>query len=155
MMAIVDVLDFLPEDHPDRNAIIKTLQDLSKALLKVEDQKTGLWYQVMDMGDREGNYLEGSGSAMFIYAFAKGAKMGYLDQEYLDIASTKFDSLVKTLIKEGDDGYPLFSNICGGCGLGGKPYREADYDYYINEKKVDNDSKGVAPMILAALELDK
>ncbi len=155
MMAIVDVLDFLPEDHPDRNSIIKILQDVSVAVLKVQDKKTGLWYQVLDMGGHEGNYLEGSGSAMFIYALAKGAKKGYLDKKYLDIASTCFDSLTSTLITEGADGYPQFTNICGGCGLGGDPYREADYNYYINEKRVDNDSKGVAPLILAALELNK
>lgn len=155
MMALVDVLDYLPENHPDRNSIIKILQDVSDAVLEVQDKKTGLWYQVLDMGGQEGNYIEGSGSAMFVYTYAKGAKKGYLDQKYQEIASNKFDSIIKTLIPEGMDGFPQFTNICGGCGLGGNPYREGDYNYYINERKVDNDSKGVAPLILAALELNK
>lgn len=155
MMALVDVLDYLPEDHPDRQAVIAILQDLSEALLKVRDPQTGLWYQVLDMGGREGNYLEASGTAMFIYTFAKGAKHGYLDEKYRKIAGDAFDSMVTTMIKTGDDGLPVLTNTCGACGLGGNPYREGDYEYYINEKQVDNDQKGVAPFILAAIELDK
>jgi unsaturated rhamnogalacturonyl hydrolase len=119
------------------------------------DTKTGLWHQVLDMGGREGNYIEGSGSAMFIYTFAKGAKKGYLHESFLQIADKSFDALINVLVVEGDDGLPLLTNVCGGCGLGGNPYREADYEYYINEKRVDNDQKGVAPLILAAIELGK
>lgn len=155
MMAMVDVLDYLPENHPEREKIITILQQLSSALLKVQDEKTGLWYQVLDQGGREGNYLEASGSAMFIYAFAKGAKKRYLDKSYLKIASSAFDSLVKHLVNTGNDGMPVLTNICGACGLGGNPYREGDYNYYISEKKVDDDPKGVAPLILAAIELNK
>ena len=155
MMALVDVLDFLPEDHPGRQPIIDILNNLSKALLKVQDPATGLWYQVLNMGGREGNYLEASGTSMFIYAFAKGAKKDYIDQKYLDIASNAFDSMVKVLVKTGDDGLPVLTNTCGACGLGGNPYREADYNYYVTEKQVDNDQKGVAPFILAAIELNK
>ncbi len=155
MMALVDVLEYLPKDHPGRNEIITILNDLSAALLKVRDPETGLWYQVLDMGGREGNYIEASGSAMFIYAFAKGAKLGVLDQKYLDIANETFDSMIDNLVTEGDDGYPVLTNTCGACGLGGNPYREGDYNYYISEKKVDNDQKGVAPIIMAAIELNK
>ena len=155
MMALVDVLDYLPEDHPGRQPIIDILNKLSDALIKVQDPSTGLWYQVLDMGGREGNYLEASGTAMFIYTFAKGAKKGYLDQKYFDIANSSFDSMVKVMVKTGDDGMPTLTNTCGACGLGGNPYREADYNYYVTEKKVDNDSKGVAPFILAAIELNK
>jgi unsaturated rhamnogalacturonyl hydrolase len=107
------------------------------------------------MGSREGNYLEASGSAMFIYTFAKGANKGYLDKKYLEIASAAFDGMVKNLVTTDDAGLPVLQNVCGGCGLGGNPYREADYNYYINEKRIDNDQKGVAPFILAAIELNK
>ncbi|WP_167604954.1 glycoside hydrolase family 88/105 protein [Maribellus sediminis] len=155
MMALVDVLEYLPENHPERAKLIRILNDLSTALIKVQDPETGLWYQVLDMGGREGNYLEASGSAMIIYAFAKGAKMELLDQNYLETANTCFDSLIKNLVTEGDDGYPNLNNTVGSCGLGGNPYREADYNYYITEKKVVNDSKGVGPLILAAVELNK
>lgn len=155
VMAIVDVLDVFPENHQERNELIDILNQVCHALIKVQDSKTGLWYQVLDMGERDGNYIEGSGSAMFIYAFAKGAKNGYLPEQFLDIANKSFDALIEVLVIEGEDGLPTLSNVCGGCGLGGNPYREADYDYYINEKRIDNDQKGVAPLILAAIELNK
>ena len=155
VMAIVDVLDYLPENHKDRAAIIEILNKVCAALLKVQDEKTGLWYQVLDMGGKEGNYLEASGTAMFIYTFAKGAKNGYLDKKYFDIAEKAFDNMVTFMIKTGDDGLPVLTNTCGACGLGGNPYREADYNYYVTEKQVENDQKGVAPFILAAIELNK
>lgn len=155
MMALVDVLDYLPENHERRPALIEILNNISDALIKVQDKKTGLWYQVLDMGGREGNYLEASGTAMIIYAFAKGAKNGYLDKKYLDIADKAFDSMVHNMVVIGEDGLPALTNTCGACGLGGNPYREGDYEYYITEKQIDNDQKGVAPFILAAIELNK
>ncbi len=153
MMAMVDVLEYLPENHSQRDSIISILNKLSEALLKVRDSKTGLWYQVLDMGEKEGNYLEASGSAMFIYAFAKGAKNGWIDKKYLTIAHEAFNSLTKNLVKKDKDGYTILTNTCGACGLGGNPYREGDYNYYVTERKIDNDRKGVAPAILAAIEL--
>jgi unsaturated rhamnogalacturonyl hydrolase len=101
---------------------------LSEALLKVQDEETGLWYQVLDMGGKEGNYLEASGSAMIIYAFAKGANNGYLDKKYLEIASEAFDGMIENMVTTGEDGLPVLTNTCGACGLGGNPYREGDYE---------------------------
>lgn len=155
MMALVDVLELLPADHPQRERVIGILNDLSASLLKVRDKKTGLWYQVLDQGNREGNYLEASGSAMIIYAFAKGAKKGYLPGKYKKFANQSFNGLISNLVVMGKDGFPVLKNTCGACGLGGNPYREGDYNYYITELKVDNDQKGVAPVILAAIELKK
>ena len=155
MMAIVDVLDFMPKDHPERENIIKIFNQTAEALVNVRDPQTGLWFQVLDHVGVEGNYAEGSGSAMFTYAFAKGAKQGYLDQKYLAIANDAFDSILKHLIVEDADGHITMKHICGACGLGGNPYRDGSYEYYISETQVDNDPKGVAPFILAALELDR
>ncbi|WP_297088151.1 glycoside hydrolase family 88 protein [uncultured Draconibacterium sp.] len=155
VMAIVDVLDFLPEDHPDRPALIETLNKTLEALLKVRDPEKGVWHQVLDMGRAEGNYLEGSGTAMYIYAMAKGAKKGYLAKSYLDIANAAFNDMVDTFIITDEDGLISMVNICGSCGLGGNPYRDGSYDYYINEKIVKNDTKGVGPFILAAIELNR
>jgi unsaturated rhamnogalacturonyl hydrolase len=155
LMAVVDILDYLPESHSDRGELIEILNNVCSALVKVRDKETGLWYQVLDRGGSEGNYIEGSGSAMYTYAFAKGAKKGYLPDKYLEIANKSFDAITRTLIINDKKGRLVFTNICGGCGLGGDPYRAGDYDYYINERRVDNDQKGVAPLILAAIELNK
>ncbi len=154
-MAIIDILDYLPADHPDRDDLITILRNTCEALLKVRDPEKGLWYQVLNYGGREGNYLEGSGSAMYTYVFAKGAKLGYLDKKYLEIANSAFDAIIKELITVDENGKITMHDICGGCGLGGNPYRDGSYEYYIGEKRVDNDTKGVAPFILAAIELDR
>lgn len=155
VMAVVDVLDYLPENHADRESLIDILEKTCSALLKVRDPESGLWYQVPDQAKRKGNYIEGSGSSMFTYAFAKGALRGYLDKTYLEIANKTFDAIVSNLITEKQDGSIEMRNICGGCGLGGNPYRDGSFEYYVNEKKVINDPKGVAPFILAAIELGR
>ena len=154
-MALVDVLDYLPENHPQRQQIIDILNNVSEALLKVRDKDTGLWYQVLDRGGEEGNYLEASCSNMFIYVFAKGARNGYLPEHYKVIASSSFDGVLDNFIQKDNDGLLTLTNVCGSCGLGGNPYRDGSYEYYISEKQVDNDPKGVAPFILAALELKR
>lgn len=154
-MALLDILEYLPADHPDRPELISILQNTCEALLKVRDPESGIWYQVLNQGGREGNYLEGSGSAMFTYVFARGARQGYLDAEYREIASQAFDGILRELVTVDESGMVTIHNICGGCGLGGNPYRDGSYEYYINEKKFDNDTKGVAPFILAAIELDR
>ncbi|MBP8959247.1 MAG: glycoside hydrolase family 88 protein [Bacteroidales bacterium] len=155
IMAIVDILDYLPAEHPDKDDLIEILQKTCNALIKVQDSKTGLWYQVLNMGGREGNYIEASGSAMYIYVFAKGARLGYLDKKYREIASRAFDNFIKELVTTDPAGMVTIHNICGGCGLGGNPYRDGSYEYYISEKRYDNDTKGVAPFILAAIELER
>jgi unsaturated rhamnogalacturonyl hydrolase len=155
VMAILDILDYLPADHPDRDDLISILQKSCDALLKVRDPKSGIWYQVLNQGGREGNYLEGSGSAMYIYVYAKGARLGYLENKYREIAIDAFDDFIKELVTVDEEDLVTIHNICGGCGLGGNPYRDGSYEYYINEKRFDNDTKGVAPFILAAIELGK
>jgi unsaturated rhamnogalacturonyl hydrolase len=154
-MALVDVLDYIPEDYARRDSIISILNNVCEALSKIRSRENKLWYQVLDMPDREGNYPEASGTFMFIYVFAKGADKYYLPPKYSRIAEDSFDAAVKHFIITDTDGMPTIVNICGGCGLGGKPYRDGSYEYYITEKRVNNDPKGVAPFILAAIELEK
>jgi unsaturated rhamnogalacturonyl hydrolase len=154
-MAVTEVLDNLPQNHPDRDSLIIILRKVCDALLKVSDPKTGLYYQVLDQGTRQGNYLEGSGSAMFTYVFAKGARKGYLDKKYLEIASRNFDSMIKEFINVDKNGLLTMKNICAVAGLGGTPYRDGTFEYYVNERRQDNDPKGVAPFILAAIELNR
>jgi unsaturated rhamnogalacturonyl hydrolase len=155
ILAIEDILEYLPADHPDRASLIGILKKTCEALVKVQDPETAIWFQVLNQGRREGNYLEGSGSAMYAYAFARGAHKGYIDKKYLDIAGKAFDGILKELVTVDKDGFLTMHNICGGCGLGGNPYRDGSYEYYVNEKRIDNDTKGVAPFIMAAIELNR
>ncbi|KQW99387.1 glycoside hydrolase family 105 protein [Flavobacterium sp. Root420] len=155
VMALVDVLDYMPKEHPKQKELVKYLNNACAALAKYQD-KSGLWYQVTDKGSEKGNYLEASGSSMFAYAFAKGANKGYLSAKYKKLANRAFDGLTKVLIKKVDqDGGITLTNCCQVAGLGGTPYRDGSYEYYINERKKDNDPKATGPFILAALELNR
>ncbi|MGK9476076.1 glycoside hydrolase family 88 protein [Melioribacter sp. OK-6-Me] len=155
MMALVDVLDFLPVNHPDRQSIIDILNHETDALLKVRDDSTYVWYQVLDMPGRKGNYLEASASCMFVYAIAKGVNNGYLPEKYLKDAQESFDGILKQFVKLDDDDYYNLYGTCRGAGLGGNPYRDGSYEYYISEPTRTNDFKGYGPLIMAAMELEK
>jgi unsaturated rhamnogalacturonyl hydrolase len=154
-MGIVDVLDFMPEKHPRRAALIEILGRLSKALADYQDRETGLWYQVVDQGRRDGNYLEGSASSMFVYALAKGVRKGYLGAEYASVANKGYEGLVKNLIKVDPDGKTNLTQICSVAGLGGPQKRSGTFEYYMREPVVANDLKGVGAFIMASIEMDR
>jgi len=153
-MALVDVLDFLPERHPDRQALIDILGRLAEALSRFQDAASGLWYQVVNLPGRAGNYLESSVSAMLAYAFAKGVRMEYLPVEYLPVARRAYYGLLENKIKVDARGRVTLEGTCGAAGLGGDPYRDGSFEYYIGEQIIANDFKGVAPFIFASLELN-
>lgn len=154
-MALVDVLDFFPEDHPAYNEIISITKDMASAIVDYQDEKTGLWYQVMDKQNREGNYLESSASTMFVYFLVKGARKGYLDAKYIEAAQKGYDGVINEFIKVHDSGEVEITKVCAGAGLGGNPYRDGTYEYYINETIRSNDPKAVGPFIMLCLEFDK
>jgi unsaturated rhamnogalacturonyl hydrolase len=153
-MALVDVLDILPESYPDRLRLVEILRRLSHALLHFQDPVTGLWYQVLNFPGRAGNYLESSVSAMLVYVFCKAVRVGYLERDYLSAAGRAYRGLLENMIKVDASGKLTLEGTCGVAGLGGTPYREGTFEYYIGEKTIANDFKGVGPFILAALELD-
>lgn len=155
VMAIVDVLDRLPRDHAQRSDLIAILNKTAAALVKVQDEATGLWYQIVDLPERAGNYLEASASTMFVYAFAKGMREGYLASNYLLSARRGYHGLLQNLIKIDSQGLLTLEKVCGGAGLGGEPYRDGSFEYYVTEKIIPNDPKGVGPFILAALEMER
>jgi unsaturated rhamnogalacturonyl hydrolase len=154
-MAIVDVLDYFPEDHPQRDDLVIILEKLSEALVKYQDEETGVWYQVVDQGDREGNYLEASASIMFTYAMAKGANNGYLDAKYREIAERAYDGILEQFIEVDENGLVNINQVCAVAGLGGDPYRDGTYEYYVNERIQVNDTKATGPFIKASLELNR
>jgi len=154
-MALVDVLDYLPQDHPKRDKIISIFKKLVDGIENYQDE-TGLWYQVVDQGNREGNYLEATGSSMFIYSIAKAVKKGYIDQSYFEIAEKSYQGLLNELIEVEDNGEVNLTQCCSGAGLGGEdPYRDGSYEYYINEEVVKNDGKGTGPFIMASLLMEE
>ena len=153
-MALVDVLDFLPGDHPKRSEIIAILQRLATAIANFQDAETGLWYQVVDKAGKEGNYLESSASSMFVYALTKAANKGYIDSKFLAVAKKGYEGILKNFIEVDQDGSIQIHQACSVAGLGGEPYRDGSFEYYISEKIRSNDPKAVGPFILASLEFE-
>lgn len=155
-MALVDVLDWIPEDHAGRDSIIGIIQRMATAIVKVQDGETGVWYQVLDQGDREGNYLEGSATAMFSYFLLKAINKGYIDRDTFEGPAVRaYEGMIDTLVTRKDDGTLVISPVCQVAGLGGNPYRDGSYEYYINERRRDNDPKATGPFIMAGIQYDK
>jgi unsaturated rhamnogalacturonyl hydrolase len=153
-MALVDVLDFIPTDHPQQPELISMIQGLADTLPRYQDE-TGLWYQILDQGDRDGNYLEASVSSMFMYSIAKAVNKGYIDPKYRAIAEKAYEGLMKELIVVNEDGTLTLTQCNSVGGLGGNPYRDGSFEYYISEKVRDNDAKATGPFIMGCLELGK
>jgi len=156
-MALVDVLDFFPTDHPARAQIIAALQKTARGIVKWQDPQTGLWWQVMDQGGRKGNYQEATASAMFVYALAKGVNQGYLSRDYVPAVEKGYAGIINNLIKPDGDNRWSLTQCCSVAGLGGSPsdgkMRNGSFDYYVGEPVVSNDLKGIGPFILAGIEL--
>lgn len=156
-MALVDILDFVPKEHPKRKELIQILQKVFAAVLKVQAKDSGVWWQVMDQPGRKGNYLESTCSTMFVYSFAKAYRNGYVDKTYLKSATKGFNGILKQFVKENQDGTITITKCCSVAGLGGKNPQDRDgsFDYYISEPIGDNDAKAVGPFIMAGIELQK
>ena len=151
-IALVEVLDYLPEDHPGYKTLIGQLNYFLEVLPKWADPKTGMWYQVLDCPERKGNYQEATCSIMFTYAFLKGLRKGYIDDSHADYIKGLYQKFIDRFIKENPDGTISMTDCCAVGGLGGKQMRKGDFDYYLSEPIIDNDCKGVGPFIWASLE---
>ncbi|SMC90045.1 glycoside hydrolase family 88/105 protein [Moheibacter sediminis] len=153
-MAIVDVLDYLPKNHEGRERLIKYLNQYAEAIVKVQ-HSSGTWYQVLNQGYREGNYLEATGTSMFTYTLLKGVNKGYLPKKFMKNAEKAYQGILNEFIKVDENGVVNLERCCAVAGLGGNPYRDGTYEYYIGEPVRANDPKGTGPFILASIELNK
>lgn len=155
VMALCDVLELMPREQAERPQLEAILQRVMQSLLDVQDRETHLWYQVPDRGGEEGNYLESTCSAMYCYALAKGVRLGVLPAACKVEARLVLEGLKKHKLITQADGTLSLIDCCAVAGLGGDPYRDGTYDYYVHERIRTDDPKGVAPLILACLELAK
>ncbi len=159
-MALVDSLDFFPPTHPEVERINEILRRVADGIVRWQDPESGLWWQVLDQGQREGNYLEATASSMFVYALAKGIDRGYLSREkYLPAVLKGYEGLIRDLVKTDADGSVRLTQCCSVAGLGfttsqGRP-RDGSFEYYVSERIIDNDPKGVGPFILAGIALQQ
>ena len=175
-MALIEVLDALPEDYARRSEVIDLLQKDLDAVLKWQDKSSGVWYQVMDSPGREGNYLESTCSAMFTYVLLKAYRKGYVGTKYRDAGIRAYRGIINNFIRVNDDKTISLTNCCSVAGLGPAATdevvaamkqvnpkgsvkenrrRDGGYDYYLSEPIRDNDAKGVGPFIWASLEMEQ
>lgn len=155
VMALADVLDYFPPDHPGKPQIVDRFKMTLAAVRAFQDPISGLWYQVVDQGERRGNYLEASASCMFVYAMAKGVRTGLLGKEYLQAAKKGYRGILQRLIETDSAGFVSLTQICSSAGLGGPAMRDGTFGYYISEPVVKNDLKGVGAFILASVEMER
>ncbi|WP_460907120.1 glycoside hydrolase family 88 protein [Spirosoma areae] len=154
VMALVDVLDYMPPSYPRRGELVSILQRTAPALVKYQDPKSGCWYQVTDRLGDKGNYLEASGTGMFVYAIAKGVRLGYLPASLLPAARKGYDGMLKNFITTDEKGLIHLEKTVLVGGLGGEPYRDGSYEYYLSEPLRQDDLKGVGPFIMASVEME-
>jgi unsaturated rhamnogalacturonyl hydrolase len=148
-MAVVDVLEVLPANDPQRAQLEDVARRTLAAVIRYQDPATGLWWEVMDKGARKGNFLESSASCMSVYAIEKGVRLGVLPIEDEHSAERGWKGIQRRFVKP--DG--TLTGTVKVAGLGGTPYRSGTYDYYIGEAVGENDAKGVGAYLLAESEM--
>ncbi len=154
MMALVDVLDHLPANYKRRAELIAILNRLSTALVKFQDTKEGVWWQVTDKANQQLNYLESSSSAMFLYALSKAVNKKYIGINFKPAITKAFSGIIKKFVRVDGAGSVHYLQAVAGAGLGGTPYRDGSYSYYVNEPKRDDDLKAIGPFIQACIEYE-
>ena len=174
-MALVEILEAIPTDYARRGELLELLQKDFDAILKWQDKNTGLWYQVMDSPEREGNYLESTCSSMFAYSLLKAHRLGYVGNKYLDAGVKAYKGIINNFIKVNADKTISLTQCCSVAGLGPAAIpevvealkrinpkgtvkenrrRDGSFAYYLSEPIRDNDGKGVGPFIWASLEME-
>lgn len=154
-MALVDVLENFPETHARQPEVKAVLKRFADAVQKVQDSHTGLWYDIINLPKEQGNYPEASASAMFVCAIAKAVRLGLLPASYLPVAQKGWAGILKQFVETDANGQTNLKGTVSVSGLGGKPYRDGSYAYYMSEKVVVNDPKGVGAFLQAANEMER
>ena len=154
ILGLVDVLEIM-KDLPMQAESVHLqhmLLDLAKALSKYQDP-SGLWYQLIALPELEGNYLETSGTALISAALLKAVRLGFLPESFRAVGEKAFYGIVDHRLTKNADGTPCVTGICLVAGLGGEQHRDGSVAYYLSEPVVQNDAKGVGPLLLAYTEM--
>ncbi|HEY2962759.1 MAG TPA: glycoside hydrolase family 88 protein [Pyrinomonadaceae bacterium] len=139
-MTLIEVLELLPKNHPQRPQLIAQVNQLVKAWANFQDKKTGLWYQIVNKGDNPENWLETSSSSMYTYVTAIAVDRGYVSKSYLDVARRGYAGVLTKLSLDAD-GQANISDICEGTNV-------ADLAYYFARKRNTNDFHGLGAFLI-------
>lgn len=155
-MALLDSLEIVDNSDHKFDAEVKMLQDafvdLINSMIKYQDE-SGMWYQVVNFGGMDKNYLETSGSSIMAYALLKGVRLGFLPESYRAYGEKAFHGICDQYLSTDENGNLHLDGICLVAGLGGANRRPGTYDYYMSEPVVKDDAKGVGPFLLAYTEM--
>jgi unsaturated rhamnogalacturonyl hydrolase len=154
IMALVDTLPYYPKDNPDRAKLLAILSRTADGITRHQDRKSGLWYQVLDKPNEKGNYLESSASGMFIYALAKGVRLGYLPKHYSANAQRGWKGMLDHFVETAPDGSITITSTVKSIDLGSAPSHDGSYAYYTSAPVINNDPKGVGAFLLASTEIE-
>lgn len=155
-MALLDTLDkceVCRECEKEYEYLKQAFVDLTDSMLKLQNE-SGLWYQLPALGGKEPNYLETSGSAIMAYSLLKGVRLGFLPENYRVYGLKAFRGICNAYLKE-KNGQLSLGGICLVAGLGpaDNPRRDGSFAYYMSEPVVEDDAKGVGPLLLAYTEM--
>jgi unsaturated rhamnogalacturonyl hydrolase len=154
MMALVDSLPYFPKDDPNRETLLAILNRTAAAVVRFQDKKTGLWYQVLDRPGAQGNYFESSAACMFTYALQKGVRLGYLPEHYSQNAAHAWQGILTHLVQTDASGSVTLTGTVKGIGPGGVSSHDGRYPDYVGSPVVSNDPKGVGAFLLASTEME-
>lgn len=146
VLAIADMLDYIPQDHPQRERIIAIQREFIDCVVKCQSAE-GRWYEVTDKPEAEGNWPENSSTCLFIYSICKGIRQGYVDEKYLANATRAYERIIETLLPAPEGEFSLGDICIGTC------IDDGDYAHYINRPRTENDLHGVGAFLLMIGEL--
>jgi unsaturated rhamnogalacturonyl hydrolase len=146
-MALVDVLEILPKNHPRRPEMIGLVKQLARAYAKFQDPQSGLWFEVVDRGDLPDNWLETSSSSMYTYMISRAVERGYIDKEYQKVADKGYRGVLASITRN-PDGTISMPNICEGTNVG-------DLDFYLGRARHTNDLHGLGAFIIMNEQMRK
>jgi unsaturated rhamnogalacturonyl hydrolase len=154
LMALVDTLPYVPESDPHHAVLLAMLHRACAAVAKAQDPQSGLWYQILDKPGARENYIESSSVLMFTYAFAKGARLGYLPASYAGIAAGAWKAIGTRFVSASPSGPVMVAGTVTHVALGASAADDGSYGYYLHAPVVDNDPKGIGAFLLAGSEME-
>ena len=149
-VAIMDILEYIPKDHPSVPRLVQIESDLLKALARVQDKETGMWYNVLDKPKEKGNWIESSCTHLFVYAYAKAIRLGAVEEdEFSEILEKAYKGSIDRLYLD-EDGYLVIDDVCIGTCID-----EGTYEHYISRERIKNDLHGAGAFILMCAEMQR
>jgi unsaturated rhamnogalacturonyl hydrolase len=133
---------------------VQLVNRLVTAIVKYQDKPSGVWWQITNKANQKDNYLESSGTAMFVYGMAKSIRKGYISKSFTPVVMKAYNGMIKEFVEKDKAGWLHYTKAVSGAGLGGTPYRDGSYGYYVSEPKRDDDLKAIGPFIQACIEVN-